>query len=138
MQTFKAGVIYFLLVFALGWVLGPIRELWAVPRFGRMPSVLLEAVIMFGAMFVSARWVMRRFNVHQTLATTIAIGLVALGILLPAEIAGVLWVRGLSLQEYLASLTHAPGLISLLMFSLFAAMPTLVMLSSRSRVRAIS
>ena len=43
MRTLKAGVIYFLFVFAVGWVLGPIRELWVVPRFGRMIGVFLEA-----------------------------------------------------------------------------------------------
>lgn len=53
-------------------------------------------------------------------------GLAALRLLLPAEIAGVLWVRGLPLQEYLASFANGPGLISLVMFLLFAAMPTLV------------
>jgi hypothetical protein len=41
--------------------LGPIRELWVVPRFGRLTGVLLEAVIMLIAMAVSARWVIRRF-----------------------------------------------------------------------------
>jgi hypothetical protein len=30
MRPIKAGLIYFLLVFASGWVLGPIRELWVV------------------------------------------------------------------------------------------------------------
>ena len=53
-------------------------------------------------------------------------GLVALGLLVPAELAGVVWVRGLSLHEYLASLVTAPGLVSLFMFLLFGAMPTLV------------
>jgi len=53
MRSIKAGVIYFLLVFALGWVLGPIRELWAVPRFGRIMALLLEAVIMLIAMILS-------------------------------------------------------------------------------------
>jgi hypothetical protein len=96
-------VIYFLLIFALGWILGPIRELWAVPRFGRVPALLIEAVIMLIAMTVAARWVILRFNVPQTLGPTVLMGLVALGILLPAEIAGVLWVRGSSLREYLAS-----------------------------------
>ena len=102
MLPLKAGLIYFLLVLALGWVLGPIRELWAVPQFGRI-ALLVEAVIMLIAMVVSSRWVMRRFNVPQTLGSTIPMGLVALAILAPAEIAGVLWVRGLSLREYLAS-----------------------------------
>src|SRR5215469_12767688 len=116
MRPLKAGLIYFLLVFALGWVLGPIRELWAVPQFGRITALLLEAVIMLIAMVVSSRWVMRRFNVPQTLGSTIPMGLVALAILAPAEIAGVLWVRGLSLREYLASFVTAPGVISLVMF----------------------
>jgi hypothetical protein len=82
--------------------------------------LLVEAVIMLIAMVVSSRWVMRRFNVPQTLGSTIPMGLVALAILAPAEIAGVLWVRGLSLREYLASFVTAPGVISLVMFLLFA------------------
>jgi hypothetical protein len=53
-------------------------------------------------------------------------GLLALALLVPAEIAGVVWVRGLSLHGYFASFLTAPGVISLLMFLLFAAMPTLV------------
>jgi hypothetical protein len=121
MRPLKAGLIYFLLVFALGWVLGPIRELWAVPRFGRITALLIEAIIMLIAMVISSRWVMRRFNVPQSLGSTIPMGLVALAILAPAEIAGVLWVRGLSLREYLGELRdlarrhftgHVPGFCS--------------------------
>jgi hypothetical protein len=138
MRTLKAGVIYFLLVFAVGWVLGPIRELWVVPRFGRMIGVFLEAPIMLIAMIISARWVIRRFDVPGTLRTTISMGLVAVGILTVAEIAGVLWVRRLSLQEYLGSLVTAPGVISLIMFLLFAAMPTLVTRIGYSRVGEIT
>jgi hypothetical protein len=126
MRALKAGVIYFLLVFAVGWILGPIRELWAVPHLGRVTAMLSEAVIMLIAMIVAARWVIRRFEVPQTLSDTLSIGLIAIGLLLPAESAGVRWVRGLSLQEYLASFVTAPGIISLVMFLLFASMPTLV------------
>jgi hypothetical protein len=134
----KAGVIYFVLVFAIGWVLGPIRELWAVPHFGRMAATLLEAVIMLVAMIVAARWVTRRFDVPRTLPATISVGLIAIGLLFPAEIAGVLWVRGLSLQDYMAGFATGPGIISLVMFLLFAAMPTLVRPSTRGRVDTIS
>jgi hypothetical protein len=59
-------------------------------------------------------------------------------LLFPAEIAGVVWVRGLSLWEYLASFVTAPGVISLAMFLLFAAIPTLVTLSTHDRVGADS
>jgi hypothetical protein len=75
---------------------------------------------------VSARWVIRRFHVKPTFGSTISMGLVALGILVPAELAGVVWVRGLSLPEYLGSFATAPGLVSLVMFLLFAAMPMIV------------
>ena len=126
MRVLKAGVIYFLLVFAVGWVLGPIRELWAVPHFGRMAAMLSEAVIMLIAMIVAARWVIRRFDVPRKLPTTILLGLIAIGLLFPAEIAGVVWVRALSLREYLAGFATGPGIISLVMFLLFAAMPTFV------------
>jgi hypothetical protein len=43
----------------------------------------------------------------------------------PAEIVGVLWVRRLSVHEYLAGFVMVPGVISLVMFLLFSAMPTL-------------
>src|SRR5712675_692213 len=94
MRALKAGVIYFLLVFAVGWILGSIRELWAVPHFGRVAAILSEAVIILIAMIVAARWVIRRFHVSRTLPATISMGIVAIGLLLPAEIVGVHWVRG--------------------------------------------
>ena len=89
------------------------------------------------AMIVAARWVIRRFDVPRTLPATISMGLIAIGLLFPAEIAGVVWVRGLSLQEYVASVVTAPGVISLVIFLLFTAMPTLVTLSIRGRVGVI-
>jgi hypothetical protein len=134
MRVLKAGAVYFLFMFGVGWILGPIRELWAVPRFGRLTGVLLETVIMLIAMAVSARWVIRRFRVKPTFGTTISVGLVALGILVPAELAGVVWVRGLSLPEYLGSFATAPGLVSLLMFVVFAAMPTLVTRADHGKI----
>ena len=112
--------------------------LWAVPHFGPSVGLLLEAVIMLIAMIISACWVIRRFHLPQTPSATISMGLVTLGLLLPAEIAGVLWVRGLPLKEYLASFANTPGIISVMMFLLFAAMPTLVTLLTRGRIGAIS
>jgi hypothetical protein len=126
MRALKAGIICFLLVFLVGWILGPIRELWAVSHFGRTAATLSEAVIMLMAMMVAARWVIRWFEVPQTLSDTLSVGLIAMGLLLPAEIVGVHWVRGLSVRDYLTGFLTAPGVVSLLMFLVFAAMPTLV------------
>jgi hypothetical protein len=49
MRALKAGLLYFF-VFAVGRILGPIREVWAVSHLGRMAAMLSEAVIMLIAM----------------------------------------------------------------------------------------
>jgi len=51
---------------------------------------------------------------------------------LSAGLPGLEW---LSVTDYLASFTAAPGIISLLMFVLFAAMPTLASQPRRGRTR---
>ena len=109
LRAVKAGVVYFLLMFAVGWILGAIRELWAAPHLGRVEATLLEAIIMLIAMIVAARWVIRRFEIPQTTPATTAIDLVALGVLIPAEIAGVVFVRRLSFQDYFSSFLTAPA-----------------------------
>ena len=125
MRAVKAGVVYFVLMFAVGWILG-IRELWAVPHFGRVEATVVEAILMLIAMVVAARWAIRRFEVPHTFASTLSMGLISIGLLFPAEIAGIVWVRRLSVQEYTASLVTIPRNISLGLFLLFTAIPIVV------------
>jgi hypothetical protein len=42
-SSLKAGALYFLVVFAAGWVFGPVRQLLVVPRVAETIGVLLEA-----------------------------------------------------------------------------------------------
>jgi hypothetical protein len=42
MKALKAGMLYFVLVFGTGFVLGTIRTLWIVPRLGTGMAELLE------------------------------------------------------------------------------------------------
>jgi len=53
MQILKAGALYFALLFGAGSVLGSIRILWVVPRFGTRIAELMEAPIMFVVTFAS-------------------------------------------------------------------------------------
>jgi hypothetical protein len=115
-----------MLMFAVGWIVGPIRELWAVPHFGRVEATVVEAIIMLIAMVVAARWAIRRFEVPHTFASTLSMGLISIGLLFPAEIAGIVWVRRLSVQEYAASLVTIPGIISLRLLLFFTAIPIVV------------
>lgn len=125
-QVVRAGIVYFLIVFAVGWILGPIRVLWVIPHLGATVGVLLEAPLMLVAMILASRWAIRRWHVPARSAQRWAMGLIALGCLFAAELAGAVWLRRMTLQEYLAAFTNAPGLIALAMFLLFAAMPMLV------------
>ena len=58
-ETLKAGLLYFVLGFAAGFVLGTIRTLWVVPRLGVRTAELMEACIMLGVSILAARWVVR-------------------------------------------------------------------------------
>jgi len=125
MQIVKAAVLYFLIVFAAGWVCGPLRELIVVPRFGRTVGLLAEAPLMLIAMALAARWISRRLAVI-TMGARAAVGLIALALLLAIEAASLHWMRGISAADYVAGHDLAAGLITLALFALFAAMPALV------------
>jgi hypothetical protein len=126
MHILKSGVLYFALVFGAGFVLGPIRILWVVPRFGTRIAELMETPIMFVVTIVAARWIVRRLAIPSTTSSRLGMGCVALGLLLVAEFTLVLWLRGLSISEYLASRDPVSGTVYYVMLGLFAIMPLLV------------
>jgi hypothetical protein len=47
MQILQAGMRYVVLAFGSGFVLGPIRILWAAPAFGPRAAELIEMPIVF-------------------------------------------------------------------------------------------
>ena len=126
MQILKAGVLYFALVFGAGFVLGTIRVLWVVPCFGTRMAELMETPVMFVVTLLAARWVARRVAVPFTPSSRLGMGCVALGLLLVAEFTLVLWLRGLSISEYLASRDPVSGTVYYVMLGVFAIMPLLV------------
>ena len=126
MQILKAGVLYFAAVFGAGFVLGPLRILWVVPRLGTRVGELLEAPIMFVITIVAARWIVRRLAVPPTTLSRLGMGGIALSLMLVAEFTLVLWLRGLSIREYLAGRDPVAGTVYYLMLGTFAVMPLLV------------
>jgi hypothetical protein len=122
----KAAVLYFMLVFGAGFVLGLIRIMWIVPRFGTRIAELMEMPLMFVVISVAARWIVRRLAVPYTLSIRLGMGCVALGLLLVAEFTLVLWLRGLSISEYLANRDPVSGTVYYVMLCVFAIMPLLV------------
>jgi hypothetical protein len=126
MQSLKAGTLYFALVFGAGFVLGPIRILCAVPRFGTRVAELMETPIMFVVTILAARWIVRRLGVPRKASSRLGMGCVGLGLMLVAEFTLVLWLRGLSVSKYLASRNPVSGTVYYVMLGVFCIMPLLV------------
>jgi hypothetical protein len=122
----KAGALYFGIVFGVGFVLGPIRIFWAVPRYGERMAELMEMPFMFVAIVLAARWTVRRCRVPSSAPPLVAVGVTALCLLLTAEVGLVLGLRGLSVSEYVASRDPVSGGVYVVMLGLFATMPLLV------------
>ena len=122
----KAGVLYFALVFAAGFMLGTVRVLWVVPRFGTRTAELMETPIMLVVTVLAARWVARHLAVPRRPRQRLVVGLVALGLLLAAESGVVFWLQGLTIGEYVRSRDPVAGSVYVIMLGVFAIMPVLV------------
>jgi hypothetical protein len=126
MQTAKAGALYFALVFGAGFALGTLRVLLLVPRLGARTAELIEAPFMLAVTFLAARWTVRRLAVPSAWAPRLAMGGIALGLLLAAEFTLVLGLRGISMREYFATLDPVSGTVYYMLLGVFAIMPLLV------------
>ena len=122
-ETLKAGVVYFALVFAAGFVLGTIRTLWVVPRLGVRTAELIEAPIMFCISILAARWAVRHVQVSPLRSRRLAVGCIALGLMLVAEFTLGLWIRGMTIRGYFAARDPVSGAVYFLTLGAFAVIP---------------
>jgi hypothetical protein len=125
-ETLKAGVLYFALVFAAGFVLGTIRTLMVVPRLGVRTAELMEAPIMFGVSILAARWVVRHVGIPPLWSRRLAVGCVALGLMLLVEFTVVLWVRGVTIRGYFETRDPVSGTVYFMTLVAFAVIPVFV------------
>jgi len=126
MRTVEAGVLYFALVFAAGFVLGTVRTLWVVPHVGTRKAELIEAPIMLVISIVVAQWIVVRLAVSPTPSARLGMGCIALLLMLVAEFGFVLQLRGLTVRAYFASRDPVAGTVYYLTLAVFAAIPLLV------------
>lgn len=126
----KAALAYFALVYGTGFILGPIRILFIVPRFGVLVAELMEYPLMLVVIVAAARWLVRKFQIAEQ---TLLVGLLALGLMMAFELTLVLWLRGLTLTEYLSQRDPLSSYIFYLMLVVFALMPLLVNSASSLR-----
>jgi hypothetical protein len=132
MRTVKAGVAYFAIVFGAGFLLGSIRVPFLVPRLGERWAELIEMPFMLVVVLWSARYITKRFALPAAVWVRIGAGLLALGLLLAAEVLLVVALQGQALAQYIANRDPVSGSVYLAMLALFAFMP-LIMARVRSR-----
>ena len=126
----KAALAYFALVFGAGFILGPMRILFIVPRFGVLVAELMEYPLMLVVIVAAASWLVRKFQIAEQ---TLLVGLLALGLMMAFEFTLVLWLRGLTPTEYLSERDALSSFIYYLMLVVFAVMPLLVNSASSLR-----
>ena len=125
-RILKAALVYFLLVFGVGSLLGPIRILLVVPRLGERMAELLEAPLMLLVIIMAANWIVRRSQLPNRLIYRLGTGVVAFVLGLIFEFGFVLTLRGLTLREYFETRDPIAATVYYLMLVLFALMPLLV------------
>ena len=126
MHAVKAGIAYFGLAFGAGFVLGALRVTFLVPRVGVRLAELIEMPIMLVVIVLSARFVVRRFLPRPAATARLATGVVALALLVAAELLLAGLVQGQSVPAYIASRDPVSGSVYLAMLAVFAVMPLLV------------
>jgi len=122
-RAFKAGTVYFLLLYVIGFLLGTTRELLLAPRFGVVVASALEALPVLAAIFHFAPLIARRFGVAPKSAGRMLMGFFGLVLLIGAEIAMTRAMRGLSPEQWLAHFASVEGVIYAALLAAFAAMP---------------
>lgn len=118
-----AGALYFVVLFALGFVLGIIRTLFLEPWLGPVGAVLVESVPMIAAMWLAAPWAARLFDLAPAIAPRLVMGGVALLLLALAETGLDALMRGRVM--WADRLRTTEGLIGLALMAAFALMPAL-------------
>jgi hypothetical protein len=129
------GLVYFAVVFSAGFLLGPIRVLWLVPHVGERMAELLEAPVMLAVIVLAARWLVARFPAKKR-AAFLASGLLALLLVVLAEIAVVLTLRGQTIRDYISDRDPVSGIVYVCLLIAFAAMPWALARTGRTEAAA--
>jgi hypothetical protein len=126
----RAGVLYFAIIFAIGFGLGTIRVLLLVPRLGAVTSELLELPIILSAAWVVCDRLIVRYRVPHHWQARLTMGAIAFALLMMAEAGLSVGLFGNSITAHLASYRSLQGGLGLLGQVIFATFPLVQLPSS--------
>lgn len=125
-RIFINSLIYFTIVFLVGFILGTLRVLFLVPALGDRYAELIEMPFMLTAIYYSARYIVDRYSAIKTLSDFIYLGILALLMLLLFEFTIVLGVRGMTIDQYISSRDPISGTVYVLSLFIFMIMPFVI------------
>jgi len=125
-RILKAALVYFVIVFGAGSVLGPIRTLLLVPRVGERIAELIELPAMLIVILMAAKFIVRRFQVPPYVIYRLGAGVIAFALGIVFECGLVLKVRGLTLGEYFQTRDPVATAAYYISLVLLALMPLMV------------
>jgi len=125
MNKIRSGLLYFLLVFGTGFILGAFRVPFLVPRIGERWAELSEMPIMAIAIYLSAGFMLKRHPEICHHRQSIIVGLIALVLLICAELGLAVIIQNRTLEEYIGSRDKVSGSVYLVLLLVFALMPRL-------------
>jgi hypothetical protein len=124
LRATKAGALYAIIVFVIGFILRTIRVLLLAPRLGETTAVIIEAPIVLVASWFVCRWRVDRLDVRRTVPARSLMGLIAFLVLMWAEV-GLGAVLGRSLGDQLAAQQSPSGALGLAAQVIFAPFPVI-------------
>lgn len=132
----QAGALYFVLVFAGGFVLGTLRVAFVAPALGAVIAVALEMPLILTIAWLTARAIIARLAIASSALPRLVMGGSAFTLLMTAEYVGSVALVGMSGAAYLAEMTTHAGLIGLTGQILFALVPSAQMLCRERNAQA--
>ena len=121
----RAGLFYFAIIFACGFLLGTVRTLLLLPAFGPLVAVALELPVMLGLAWIVAGRLTRGRAALADAAARLSMGGIALALLMVAEFALAIAGVGQAPSAYAASLLTPHGLLGFAGQALFGLLPWL-------------
>jgi hypothetical protein len=123
MNSVKAGVAYFVVVFAAGFVLGTLRVLAIAPRIGETAAVLVELPVILTVSWFACGWIVSGFLKGSGAGSLLAMGAVAFVLLMAAEAGLSVSAFGRTVGEHLDTYRTAGGAVGLAGQVVFALLP---------------
>src|ERR1051326_3933325 len=121
-SSILAGVAYFAIVFAVGFLLGTTRVLLIAPAIGDLPAVALDLPLMVTWSWLVSRHLLRRFADTETTAR-LTMGLSAFALLMLAEFATFLLTENQPPLAWLIQFRQPAQLLGLAGQVAFALLP---------------